>query len=253
MAVLARLLLAASAVAVLPITVGVARADEVKVMAANAVREPLLELAAAFEKATGHKVTATWSGTAGIARKISGGEVVDVVIVGAANIDALIQEGRLLAGSRVHFAKSGVGIAVREGLPRPDISNAEAVRKAVLEAGSVACSSGPSGLYIVELLERLGIAEQVRDKLKLPPSDVLVGEVLARGEADLGFQQVSDLLHVKGIVYVGPLPAEIQNTTVYAAGLHTRAPAPEAAGALLRFLTAPAAHPVITKAGLEPG
>lgn len=99
----------------------------------------------------------------------------------------------------------------------------------------------------------MGIAEQVKDKLKLPPSNVLVGEVLARGDADLGFQQVSDLLHMKGIVYVGPLPAEIQNTTVYAASLHSKSPAPEAAKALVKFLTAPTAHPGITKAGMEPG
>ena len=247
------LLLGASVVTALMLSVTAARADEVKVMAANAVKEPFLEIAAAFEKATGHKVTAVWSGTAGVTQKISGGEVVDVVIVGAANIDKLIQEGKLLAGSRVYFAKSGVGIAVREGLTKPDISSAEAVKKAVLEAKSIAYSSGPSGLYIAELFKRMGIAEQVKDKLKLPPSNVLVGEVLARGEADLGFQQVSDLLHVKGIVYVGPLPAEIQNTTVYATGLHTKAPAPEAAKALVKFLTAPAARPVITKAGMDPG
>jgi molybdate transport system substrate-binding protein len=246
-------LLGASLVTVLLTSVTVAQADEVKVMAANAVKEPFLELVAAFEKATGHKVTAVWSGTAGVTQKISGGEVVDVVIVGAANIDKLIREGKLLAGSRVDFAKSGVGIAVREGLPKPDISSAEAVKKAVLEAKSVAYSSGPSGLYIAELFKRMGIAEQVKDKLKLPPSNVLVGEVLARGEADLGFQQVSDLLHVKGIVYVGPLPAEIQNTTVYAAALHTKAPAPEAAKSLVKVLTAPAAGPIITKAGMAPG
>ncbi len=229
------------------------QAAEVKVMAANAVKEPFLELVASFEKSSGHRVTAVWSGTAGVTKRISGGEVVDVVIVGAANIDQLIQEGKLVAGSRADFAKSGVGIAVRGGLPKPDISSAEAVKKAVLEAKSVAYSSGPSGLYIAELFKRMGIAEQVKNKLKLPPSNVLVGEVLARGEADLGFQQVSDLLHVKGIVYVGPLPAEIQNITVYAAGLHTAAPESEAAKALVKFLTAPEARPVITKAGMDPG
>lgn len=229
------------------------QAADVKVMAANAVKEPFLELVASFEKSSGHRVTAVWSGTAGVTKRISGGEVADVVIVGAANIDQLIQEGKLVAGSRVDFAKSGVGIAVREGLPKPDISSAEAVKKAVLEAKSVAYSSGPSGLYIAELFKRMGIAEQVKNKLKLPPSNVLVGEVLARGEADLGFQQVSDLLHVKGIVYVGPLPAEIQNITVYAAGLHTAAPESEAAKALVKYLTAPEARPVITKAGMDPG
>ena len=254
MAIRLRVLLhGAFAAAVLSAGVSAARADEIKVIAANAVKEPFLELVAAFEKSSGHKVASVWSGTDGVIKRISGGEVVDIVIVGAANIDKLIQEGKVVAGSRVDFAKSGVGIAVREGLPKPDISSVEAVRKAVLEAKSVAYSSGPSGLYIVEMFKRMGIAGQVRDKLKIPPSNVLVGEVLARGEADLGFQQVSDLLHVKGIVYLGPLPAEIQNITVYATGLHTAAPRSEAAKALVRFLTAAQARPVIIKAGLDPG
>ena len=233
--------------------INAARADEVKVIAANAVKEPFLELVKAFEKSSGHKVTAVWSGTAGITKSISGGELVDIVIVGAADIDKLIQAGKLVAGSRADFAKSGVGVAVRAGLPKPDISSAEAVKKAVLEAKSVAYSSGPSGLYIAELFNRMGIAEQVKHKLKLPPSNVLVGDVLARGEADLGFQQASDLLHVKGIVYVGPLPHEIQNITVYAAGLHAAAPAPEAAKALVKFLTATEARAVIMKTGMDPG
>ena len=238
---------------VLLMSTNVAHADEVKVMAANAVKEPFVELVAAFEKSSGHKVTAVWSGTAGITKSISGGELVDIVIVGAADIDKLIQAGKLVAGSRADFAKSGVGVAVRAGLPKPDISSAEAVKKAVLEAKSVAYSSGPSGLYIAELFNRMGIAEQVKHKLKLPPSNVLVGDVLARGEADLGFQQASDLLHVKGIVYIGPLPPEIQNITVYAAGLHAAAPAQEAAKALVKFLTATEARAVIMKTGMDPG
>lgn len=246
-------LLGAFVVTVPLMGINAARADEIKVIAANAVKEPFLELVAAFEKSSGHKVTAVWSGTAGITKRINGGEVVDVVIVGAANIDKLVQGGKLVAGSRADFAKSGVGIAVRAGLPKPDISSAGAVKNAVLEAKSVAYSSGPSGVYIAELFNRMGIAEQAKHKLKLPPSNVLVGDVLARGEADLGFQQVSDLLHVKDIVYVGPLPAEIQNITVYAAGLHTAAPAPEAAKALVKFITASEARPVIMKAGMDPG
>ena len=241
------------AIALLVLNVTATRADEVKVIGANAVKEPFLALVSGFEKSTGHKVTAAWSGTDGVAKRINGGEVVDVVIIGAANLDKLIQDGKLVAGSRVDFAKSGVGVAVREGLPKPDISSAQAVKKAVLDAKSVAYSSGPSGVYIAEMFKKMGISEQVKDKLKLPPSNVLVGEVLAKGEADLGFQQVSDLVHMKGIVYVGPLPAEIQNITVYSAGLHTQAPAAEAAKALVKYLTAPEARPVITKTGMDPG
>jgi molybdate transport system substrate-binding protein len=185
--------------------------------------------------------------------RVADGEVIDIVMVGAANLDRLIKDGKVVAGSRADFAKTGVGVAVRAGLPKPDISSAEAVKTAVLQAKSVAYSSGPSGAYIAELFKRMGIAEQIKSKLRLPPPDLLVGEVLARGEADLGFQQVSDLVHVKGIDYVGPLPPEIQNVTVYSAGLHSAAPTPEAAKALIKFLTAPQARPVIVKSGMEPG
>ncbi len=230
-----------------------AHAEDVKVMAANAVREPLLELVSAFEKSSGHRVTTIWGGTEGITKRVGGGEVVDIVLIAAPNIDKLIAEGKLVAGSRADFAKSGVGIAVRSGLPKPDVSSGEAVKRAVLAAKSVAYSSGPSGVYVADMLKRMGIAEQVKDKVKQPASGMPVGELLARGEADLGFQQVSELLHVKGIDYLGPLPAEIQNITVYSAALHTAAPAPDAAKALLKILTAPAAGPIIKKVGMEPG
>jgi len=245
-------LLATFAAAVVVIGVNTACAAEVKVMAANAVKGPFLELVAAFEKSSGHRVTAIWGGTEGVTKRISGGEVVDIVIIAAPNIDKLISEGKLVAGSRADFAKSGVGIAVRTGLPRPDISSAEAVKRAVLAARSVAYSSGPSGFYIADLFKRMGIADQIKDKVKQPASGVQVGELVARGEADLGFQQVSELLHVKGIDFLGPLPADIQNITVYSAGLHTAAPAPEAAKALVKFITAPEAGLAIRKAGLEP-
>jgi molybdate transport system substrate-binding protein len=239
--------------AVLGIGPGFARADEVKVLAANAVKEPLVVLAATFEKTTGHRVGFSWSGTEGIAKRITGGEVADVVLVGSASIERLIQAGKLVPGSQAGFAKVGVGLAVRAGLPKPDISSTDGVRNAVLDARSVAYSSGPSGQYIAELFKRLGIAEQVKDKLKHPPSNVLVGEVLARGEADLGFQQISDLLNVKGIDYVGPLPSDIQNMTVYSVGLHAAAPAPEAARAFMKSLAAPEAGLIIRKSGMEPG
>jgi len=245
-------LLATFAAAVVVIGVNTACAAEVKVMAANAVKGPFLELVAAFEKSSGHRVTAIWGGTEGVTKRISGGEVVDIVIIAAPNIDKLISEGKLVAGSRADFAKSGVGIAVRTGLPRPDISSAEAVKRAVLAARSVAYSSGPSGFYIADLFKRMGIADQIKDKVKQPASGVQVGELVARGEADLGFQQVSELLHVKGIDFLGPLPADIQNITVYSAGLHTAAPAPEAAKALVKFITALEAGLAIRKAGLEP-
>lgn len=179
--------------------------------------------------------------------------MVDIVLIAAPNIDSLISEGRLVAGSRADVAKSGIGVAVRTGLPKPDISSGEAVKKAVLAAKSVAYSSGPSGFYLADLFKKMGIAEQIRDKVKQTPSGIQVGEVVARGEADLGFQQVSELLHVKGIDYLGPLPADIQHITVFSVGLHTAAAAPDAAKALVKFLIGSEAGPIIRKIGMEPG
>jgi molybdate transport system substrate-binding protein len=230
-----------------------AHAAEIKVIASAAVKEVILDLIPAFEKSSGHKVTPIWAGTAAITKRISGGEVVDIVLIAAPNIDKLISEGRLVAGSRADVAKSGIGVAVRAGLPKPDISSGEAVKKAVLAAKSVAYSSGPSGFYLADLFKKMGIADQIKDKVKQTPSGVQVGEVVARGEADLGFQQVSELLHLKGIHYLGPLPADIQHITVFSAGLHTAATAPDAAQALVKFLTAPEAGPIIRKTGMEPG
>jgi molybdate transport system substrate-binding protein len=246
-------LVAMFAAATMVIEPTMAQAAEVKLIASAAVKEAVVALVPAFEKASGHKVTAIWAGTEAITKRISGGEVVDIVLVAAPNIDKLIAEGKLVAGSRADVAKSGVGVAVRAGLPRPDISSGEAVKNAVLAAKSVAYSSGPSGFYLAELFKKMGIAEQIKDKVKQTPSGVQVGEVVARGEADLGFQQVSELLHLKGIQYLGPLPADIQHITVFSAGLHSAAPEPDAAKALVRFLTAPEAGPIIRKTGMEPG
>ncbi len=230
-----------------------AQAAEVKLIASAAVKEVVLDLVPAFEKASGHKVTTIWAGTEAITKRISGGEVVDIVLIAAPNVDRLIAVGKLVAGSRADVAKSGIGVAVRAGLPKPDISSGEAVKNAVLAAKSVAYSSGPSGFYLADLFKRMGISEQIKDKVKQTPSGVQVAEVVARGEADLGFQQVSELLHLKGIQYLGPLPADIQHITVFSAGLHRAAPEPDAAKALVKFLTALEAGLIIRKTGMEPG
>ncbi len=242
-----------SVVAMMVIGTTTAHAAEIKVIASAAVKEIVLDVIPAFEKSSGHKVTAIWAGTEAITKRISGGEVVDIVLIAAPNIQKLISEGRLVAGSRADVAKSGIGVAVRAGLPKPDISSGEAVKKAVLAAKSVAYSSGPSGFYLADLFKKMGIADQIEDKVKQTPSGVQVGEVVARGEADLGFQQMSELLRLKGIDYLGPLPADIQHITVFSAGLHTAATAPDAAKALIKFLTGPEAGPIIKKSGMEPG
>ena len=242
-----------SVAAVMVIATSTAHASEIKVIASAAVKEVVLDLIPAFEMSSGHKVTTIWAGTEAITKRISGAEVVDIVLIVAPNIDKLVSEGRLVAGSRADVAKSGIGVAVRAGQPRPDISSGEAVKKAVLAAKSVAYSSGPSGFYLADLFKKMGIAEQIKDKVKQTPSGVQVGTVVARGEAEIGFQQVSELLHLKGIEYLGPLPADIQHITVFSAGLHTAATAPEAAKALIKFLTRPEAGPIIRKSGMEPG
>jgi molybdate transport system substrate-binding protein len=142
---------------------------------------------------------------------------------------------------------------VRAGAPKPDVSSEEAVKKAVLDAGSVAYSSGPSGTYVAQLFDRMGVTQLVKAKLIMPPPNVQVGDLLARGQVELGFQQVSDLLPVQGIDFLGPLPPSLQSYTIYRMALHRSAPQPGVASAFVRFLLSPAARPVITKAGMEPG
>jgi molybdate transport system substrate-binding protein len=242
-----------SATAALSMALGLAQAAEVRVASSGAVKEAYVELVANFESATGHKVLTTWGGTESVTKRVRDGEVFDLVIVSAPNIDRLVGEGKLIAGSRVDVAKSGVGVAVRDGLPKPDISSGDAIKKAVLDAKSVAYSSGPSGFYLVDLFRKMGITDQIKDKVKQTPSGVQVGDLLARGEADLGFQQVSELVHVKGIQYLGPLPADIQHMTTFSVGVHAKAPEPDAAKALVKALTASEAAPVIRRTGMEPG
>ena len=231
----------------------IARSDEVKVMAVAAVKETYLELAPEFEKASGHKVVTIWSGTADMMKRLKGGEGVDLVIIGSSSLDELIKLGKVAPGSRVDFVKSGVGVAVRTGAPKPDISSGDAVKRALLAANSIGYSSGPSGVYLDGLFLRMGIAEQLKPKLKLPPSGASVGEMVARGEAEIGFQQVSELIHVSGVDFLGPLPKDIQHITIFSNGIHTNATHPEAAKALAQFLAAPAAAVVIRKNGMEPG
>lgn len=226
--------------------------DEIKVMASAAFKEAYLELVPEFERTTGHKVVAIWIPTVEIMRRLKGGETVDLVIMAAGAIDELIKLGKIAAGSRVDLAKSGVGVAVRAGAPRPDISSGEALKRAVLAAKSIVYSHGPSGVYLAGLFQRMGIAEELKSKVKQVQGEP-AGAVVARGEAEIGFQQMSELLPVPGIDLLGPLPADVQQITVFSAGLHVGAKAPDAARALVKFMTAPAAVPVIRKKGMEPG
>lgn len=227
-------------------------AAEIKVMTSAAFKEAYLELVPEFERATGHKVVTIWIPTVEMMRRLQGGETVDLVIMAAGSIDELIALGRLAQGSRVDLAKSGVGVAVRAGAPKPDISSGEALKRALLAAKSIAYSHGPSGVYLAGLFQRMGIADELKPKLRRVLGEP-VGAVVARGEAEIGFQQMSELLPVADIDLLGPLPADIQRITVFSAGLHAGAREPDAARALVRFLTAPAAVPVIRKKGMQPG
>lgn len=237
----------------LPALAPTARSDEIKVMASAAVKEPYLELVPQFEAASGHRVVTIWSGTADMMKRLKAGESVDLVIIGTNSLDELTRLGKIESGSRINFVKSGVGAAVRSGSPTPDISSADAVKQALLSAASIGYSSGPSGVFLDSLFQRMGITDALKPKLKQPPSGASVGESVARGEVEIGFQQISELVHVKGIDFLGPLPPDIQQVTVFASGIHTGAAKPEAAKALAKFLASPSAATVIRKTGMEPG
>ena len=230
-----------------------ASAAEITVMSSAAVKEFYLELVPQFEKASGHKVVTQWVGGLDVQKRIRAGELVDLVILARPPIEALTQEGRLAPGSRIDLAKSGVGVAVRAGAPRPDISSGEALKRTLLSAKSIAHSSGPSGDHITAMISRMGITDEVKAKILQTKPGNPVGMVVARGEAEIGFQQVSELLPVAGITFLGPLPPDVQNITVFSGGVHTAAKEPAAARALMQFLGSPAATPVIRKHGMEPG
>ena len=243
---------AAQFAAVMILTAGWSHAAEIKVLASAAIRTAYLELLPEFERATGHKVTTTWAPTAEMANRIRAGEAVDLVIMASDRIDELLKGGRIVPGTRVDLARSGVGVAVRAGAPRPDISSTEALRRTLLAAKSITYSTGLSGIYVAGLIERMGLAEELKPKIR-QVKGVPIGEVLVRGDAEIGFQQTSELLAIKGIDYVGPLPADVQHTIVFSAGVPAAGREPGAAKALASFLTTPAAVSVIRKTGLEAG
>jgi molybdate transport system substrate-binding protein len=228
-------------------------AAEIKVLSTQATEEAYRELVPQFEKATGHKVTTVFTGTLGAQKRLADGENYDMIIMSAPSIDAQIKVGKVVAGSRVDIAKSGVGVGVPKGAPKPDISTTEALKKSLLAAKSIGYSTGPSGVYMISLFEKLGLADQVKDRLKQTPTGVFVGTIIASREVEIGFQQVSELSNFPGVDYVGPLPADVQNTTVFSSGMIVDAKEVEAAKALVKFLTSPDAGSAFKKRGMEPG
>jgi len=232
---------------------GMVHSDEITVIASAAVKETYQELVPEFEKVSNHKVVTLWSGTADIMKRVKAGETADLIILGSNSIDELISLGKIAPGSRVDLMRSGIGVAVRAGAQRPDIGSGEALKRTLLSAKSIAYSTGPSGVYLDGLFQRMGIANELQPKLRQPPSGGSIAEMIARGEAEIGFQQVSELVHSTCIDYLGPLSPDVQQITVFSSGICVSAKEPVAAKALVMHLRSPAAGPIITKNGMEPG
>ena len=210
---------------------------EIKILSSIATREAYLELVPQFERASGHKVTTTWAGTVDIMKRMAAGERHDVVMISSTEMEELIRQGKIDAGTRVDLARCGIGVAVRAGSPKPDLSSGEALKRTLLAAKTVGYTSGPSGVYMGQLIERMGIAAEIKPKHRGVPSGGTIGTIVAAGEAEIGFQQVSELVHIAGIDYVGPLPSDVQKITVFSAGIQAGAQNVDAAKELLAFLT----------------
>src|SRR4051812_13456634 len=236
---------------------GAARAAEVRVMISGGLTAAYKAVVPEFERATGHKVLTAYGPSMGtttnaIPVRLERGEPADVLIMVGYALTDLVNKGKVVAGSQVDLTRSPIGVAVRSGAPKPDISSVESVKRALMAAKTIAYSDSASGVYVsTEMFEKLGIADVMKDKARNIPATP-VGEVVAHGEAELGFQQISELKPVKGIDIVGPLPNELQKITIFSAGIATGSKEPEAGRALIKFLASPAARDVIIASGMEP-
>jgi molybdate transport system substrate-binding protein len=231
-----------------------ATAAEIKVLTTGAFKQVVVALVPEFEKATGHKVVVD-NGTVGqLQKRVDGGETFDVLVLSPRGIEDYIKGGKIAAGSNARLAKVGVGVMVKEGAPKPDVSSVDAFKQALLKAKSVGyidpASGGSSGIYVSGLLDKLGIADQVKPKAKLKQGGH-VSDLVKSGEAEIGIHQMSEIVSEQGVTLVGPLPAEIQNYTVYAVGLSTAAKDAEAAKAFIKVLTGPSAAGVLKSKGME--
>lgn len=247
----------ASGIAGVLLVTGAAQGAVVTVVSSGGFAGAFRVLAPQFERATGNTVVTKWGPSMGntsdaVPARIQRGESIDVVIMVGAALGDLIKAGKVIANSRVDLARSGIGVAVRKGAPKPDISSAEALRGALMAAKSIAYSDSASGVYVsTELFSRLGISDQVTGKSRMIPAEP-VGSVVARGEAEIGFQQMSELKPISGIELVGMLPPELQKITIFSAGVVVGAKEPDTARALIAFLASPAAAAAISESGMEP-
>jgi molybdate transport system substrate-binding protein len=226
-------------------------ANTLKLISSMAARELLRDLADQYEAATGRHVATEAAGGVDVAKRIAAGEAADVVVLSDTAIEKLIAEGKVLPGSRVDLVRSGVAIAVRDGAPRPDIGSEEAVKRAVLAARTLSFSTGPSGVYLEKLFARWGIFDAVKPRIIVPPPGTPVGSLVATGGAELGFQQLSELMNLKGIQVLGPLPPAIQTLTVFSAGIAAASTNPDDGRALLAFMSTPATAATKQRHGME--
>lgn len=234
-----------------------AGAAEVHVMISGGLTAAFKALVPEFERTTGNKVTIAYGPSMGtttnaIPVRLERGEPADVLIMVGYALGDLVKSGKVIADSRVDLVNSPIGIAVKTGAPHPDISTPDAVKRALLAAKTVAYSDSASGVYVsTEMFGKLGVTDAMKDKARKIPATP-VGEIVAKGEAELGFQQISELKPVQGIEIIGQLPAPLQSITVFSAGIATVSKEPEAGKALIKFLGSPAAHDTIVNSGLEP-
>jgi len=236
---------------------GAASAAEVRVMISGGLTAAYKALVPEFERATGHTVLTAYGPSMGtttnaIPVRLERGEPADVLIMVGYALDDLASKGKVISDSRVELVKSPIGVAVKSGTPKPDISTADAVKRALLAVKTIAYSDSASGVYVsTEMFGKLGIADEMKDKARKIPATP-VGEIVARGNAEIGFQQISELKPVEGIDIVGPLPDELQKVTVFSAGIASVSKEPDAGKALIKFLASPAARPEIVKSGMDP-
>jgi molybdate transport system substrate-binding protein len=231
---------------------GIASVPEMHVWTARAIATVLAEVGPQFERESGYRLIVFSGLPDEFDRRLKAGDPLDVMISGSSPIDQWIRQGRLVPATRTNIARSGIGVEVRAGARKPDISSVDAFTRALLEAKSIAYLRSGSGIYLHDLLERLKIADAVRAKVTRPESDI-VSELVAKGDVELGVVVITQILTTPGVELVGPLPAEIQSYVTFAAGVSVTSKVPDAATQLIKFLTGPIAAPVITAQGMEPG
>jgi molybdate transport system substrate-binding protein len=246
----------AAVAALLTAQIAIAGAAEVKVFSTIGVQAALEELTPKFEKASGHKLTITWATAAVLVKRVQSGETADLLVLTKQGLETMVKENKATAGSDAVFASSGMAVVVKKGAPKPDISTSDAFKAALLKAKSISYSNpehgGASGVYFAKLIERMGIADQLKGKTHYPPPSGNAGNLAANGEAELAIQQEPEVMSVTGVDMVGPLPADINNITTYAAGPFAGTKQTDAANALIKFLHTPEAAAVFKARGLKP-